>query len=137
MYKRVLIAITISLSLAACSGSGDGNAPLATDVTDDATAAVGDAVDAAAETAENAVETVATATEGVVDPAAADAAWQPIEGNWDQAMGSVKERWVELTDDDLLALSGDKDQFVSLIEQKYGIPREEAEQQVNEWASAF
>jgi uncharacterized protein YjbJ (UPF0337 family) len=27
--------------------------------------------------------------------------WEQVEGKWDQFKGSVKEKWGELTDDDL------------------------------------
>ncbi len=30
-----------------------------------------------------------------------DAVWQELQGNWKQFKGSIKEKWNELTDDDL------------------------------------
>ena len=32
--------------------------------------------------------------------------WNRIEGNWKQTKGKVKEKWGQLTDDDLTAVSG-------------------------------
>jgi len=36
--------------------------------------------------------------------------WNRIEGNWKQAKGAVKEKWGQLTDDDLTAVNGKRDQ---------------------------
>jgi uncharacterized protein YjbJ (UPF0337 family) len=59
-----------------------------------------------------------------------------FEGKWKQLKGSVKQRWAKLTDDDVTALSGKKDQLVGKIQERYGITREQAEKEANEWANA-
>jgi uncharacterized protein YjbJ (UPF0337 family) len=59
-----------------------------------------------------------------------------FEGKWKQLKGSVKERWGKLTDDDITMLSGKKDQFVGKLQERYGITREQAEIEADEWASA-
>lgn len=56
-----------------------------------------------------------------------------LEGKWDQLKGDVKTRWGKLTDDDLKTASGNKDQLVGRIQEKYGIAKEDAERQVKEW----
>ena len=38
-------------------------------------------------------------------------AWDRIEGNWKQFMGLAKEKWGNLTDDDLTAINGRRDQL--------------------------
>lgn len=43
-----------------------------------------------------------------------------FEGKWDQMIGSIKEAWGNLTDQDLEKVKGKKDQLVGLIEEKYG-----------------
>jgi uncharacterized protein YjbJ (UPF0337 family) len=43
----------------------------------------------------------------------------------------------KLTDNDLQALSGKKDQLVGLVQERYGIAKDEAERQVNEWGNSF
>ncbi|HSU60403.1 MAG TPA: CsbD family protein [Bryobacteraceae bacterium] len=58
-----------------------------------------------------------------------------FEGKWKQLKGSVKLRWAKLTDDDLTALGGKKDQLVGKIQERYGITREQAEKEADEWAS--
>ena len=59
--------------------------------------------------------------------------WDEAQGKWKQMKGSVKERWGKLTDDDLTAISGSKDRLVGKVQERYGIAKEEAEQQVNSW----
>jgi uncharacterized protein YjbJ (UPF0337 family) len=59
-----------------------------------------------------------------------------FEGKWKQLKGTVKQRWGKLTDDDVTALSGKKDELVGKIQERYGITREQAEKEADEWARA-
>lgn len=59
-----------------------------------------------------------------------------FEGKWKQLKGSVKQRWGKLTDDDLTALSGKKDEFVGKLQERYGITKEQATKEADEWARA-
>jgi uncharacterized protein YjbJ (UPF0337 family) len=56
-----------------------------------------------------------------------------LQGKWKQIKGSVKERWGKLTDDDLNVIDGKHDQLVGKIQEKYGIARDAAQKQVDEW----
>jgi uncharacterized protein YjbJ (UPF0337 family) len=56
-----------------------------------------------------------------------------MKGKWNEFKGKAKERWGELTDDDLDRVEGKRDQLVGLVQQKYGRSREEAERELNEW----
>lgn len=59
-----------------------------------------------------------------------------FEGKWKQLKGSVKQRWGKLTDDDLTTLSGKKDELVGRLQERYGITKEQATREADEWASA-
>jgi uncharacterized protein YjbJ (UPF0337 family) len=59
--------------------------------------------------------------------------WDQFEGNWKQLSGKAKERWGKLTDDDLTRISGKKDQLVGLIQERYGIRKEEAQKELDEF----
>lgn len=59
--------------------------------------------------------------------------WEKLSGSWNQTKGAVKEQWGQLTDDDLLAIEGRRDQLVGKIQTRYGISREAAEAQVGAW----
>lgn len=52
---------------------------------------------------------------------------QEIQGQWNQLRGRVKERWAQLTDDDLQIHGGNLDQLVGRIQQKSGEGREAIE----------
>jgi len=56
-----------------------------------------------------------------------------IKGNWEQIKGEVKLRWGKLTDDDLAQIKGQRDKLVGKLQEAYGMTREEAERQVNNW----
>jgi uncharacterized protein YjbJ (UPF0337 family) len=63
--------------------------------------------------------------------------WDQIEGKWKQYTGKVKEKWGKLTDDDLQIIRGQRDQLVGKIQERYGIAKEEAEKQVEEFSRSF
>lgn len=60
--------------------------------------------------------------------------WDIVQGNWLQLKGSVKEKWADLTDDDIKKLDGKKDQLSGVLQERYGIARDEAERQIDDWA---
>lgn len=62
--------------------------------------------------------------------------WDTIEGNWKQMKGKAREQWGKLTDSDLDRAAGKKDQLVGRIQERYGIARDEAQKQADEWARA-
>ncbi|HXY16532.1 MAG TPA: CsbD family protein [Terriglobales bacterium] len=62
--------------------------------------------------------------------------WDQIAGQWKQVSGKVKAKWGKLTDDDLKVIAGHKDQLVGKIQERYGIHKEEAERQVQDWHDA-
>lgn len=55
------------------------------------------------------------------------------EGNWKQIKGKVKEQWAKLTDDDLLAIEGSRDQLAGRLQERYGIAKDEAERQIDDF----
>ena len=63
--------------------------------------------------------------------------WDQIEGKWKQFKGSVKQKWGKLTDDDLDFIAGQKDVLVGRIQERYGLKKEEAMRQVEEWNSTL
>jgi uncharacterized protein YjbJ (UPF0337 family) len=63
--------------------------------------------------------------------------WDQVEGKWKQASGKVKEKWGKLTDDDIQRIGGKRDQLVGQIQERYGIAKEEAERQVEEFSRTY
>ena len=63
--------------------------------------------------------------------------WDTIEGNWKQAVGQAKTQWGKLTDDDLHVVAGRRDQLAGKIQERYGIAKHEAEEQLAAWQKSF
>jgi len=60
---------------------------------------------------------------------------QELQGQWSKLRGQVKERWGQLTDDDLQIQGGNVDQLVGRIQQKTGEARESIEKYLTELTS--
>lgn len=60
--------------------------------------------------------------------------WDRIEGGWKQFTGKAKEQWGKLTDDDMTEIAGKRDVLIGKIQQKYGIAKDEAERQIDDFA---
>ena len=63
--------------------------------------------------------------------------WDRIEGNWKQFKGQARQKWGELTDDDVEQIGGQKDQLVGKLQERRGIARDEAEREINDWANSL
>ena len=63
--------------------------------------------------------------------------WDQVEGKWKQYSGKMKEKWGKLTDSDLDIIKGQKDQLVGKIQERYGIAKEEAQKQVDDYTATF
>jgi uncharacterized protein YjbJ (UPF0337 family) len=63
--------------------------------------------------------------------------WDQVEGKWKEYSGKIKEKWGKLTDDDLTVISGKKDQLVGKLQQRYGMAKDQAEKQVDEFTSTL
>jgi len=63
--------------------------------------------------------------------------WDRIEGNWKQLKGKAKVRWGKLTDDQFDVIAGKREQLVGRVQEKYGIAKEAAEKQVDDFAASL
>jgi uncharacterized protein YjbJ (UPF0337 family) len=59
--------------------------------------------------------------------------WDQIEGKWKQLKGSAKQQFGKLTDDDLEQISGKRDILVGKLQERYGIVKEQAQKEADEW----
>ena len=53
-----------------------------------------------------------------------------LEGKWKQIRGKVQETWAKLTNDDLDRISGEWDQLVGTLQEKYGYTKKRAESEL-------
>jgi uncharacterized protein YjbJ (UPF0337 family) len=56
-----------------------------------------------------------------------------IAGQWKQLAGKIKEKWGNLTDDDMTQAEGNSEYLVGKIQERYGIAKDAAEKQVKEF----
>jgi uncharacterized protein YjbJ (UPF0337 family) len=57
--------------------------------------------------------------------------WDQAKGQWKQLKGSVRKQWGKLTDDDLDVIAGERQRLAGIIQERYGITKEEAERQID------
>lgn len=62
--------------------------------------------------------------------------WDRVEGNWKQFKGKVKEKWGQLTDDDLTAINGNREQLEGKLQERYGYAKDQARKEVDDWYSS-
>lgn len=63
--------------------------------------------------------------------------WDRIEGNWKQFSGKVKEKWGQLTDDDLTQINGNREQLEGVLQQRYGYAKDKAKQEIDSWSKGL
>jgi uncharacterized membrane protein YeaQ/YmgE (transglycosylase-associated protein family)/uncharacterized protein YjbJ (UPF0337 family) len=59
-----------------------------------------------------------------------------IEGQWAQVRDKIHARWDKITDEDIDQINGNHDRFINLIEERYGLAKEDAEVQLQGYLSA-
>ena len=57
---------------------------------------------------------------------------QMLEGEWNEIKGKLRQKWGQLTDDDLPQIRGDAEQIIGIIQRKTGEAREAIEQYLQE-----
>jgi uncharacterized protein YjbJ (UPF0337 family) len=60
--------------------------------------------------------------------------WDEIERNWTELKGEVKHQWSKLTDEDVEFVKGKYAELLGLLQERYGHAKEQAEQEINDWA---
>lgn len=62
---------------------------------------------------------------------------QELEGNWKQLKGRAREKWGELTDDDLDRVEGKADRLIGKLQERYGKTKEAAAREVADFLDAL
>lgn len=55
-----------------------------------------------------------------------------IQGEWKQLSGKIKQKWGELTDDDLKQAEGNHEHLLGKLQEKYGMTKDKAKQQLKD-----
>jgi len=65
-----------------------------------------------------------------------DANQDILKGKWPELKVQAKQHWGKLTDDDIRRLSGKMEELASVLRQRYGYGKVQAEMEINKWVSA-
>jgi uncharacterized protein YjbJ (UPF0337 family) len=57
---------------------------------------------------------------------------QTIKGNWNELKGKLKQKYANLTDDDLLYVEGKEDELYGKLQQKLGKTKEDVQREIND-----
>jgi len=60
-----------------------------------------------------------------------------IKGGWNITKGKLKQKWAQLTDDDLQCAEGRQDELVGRIQKRTGQTREAVEKAIQEVFAAY
>lgn len=63
--------------------------------------------------------------------------WDRIAGNWKQFWVDAKAKWGDITDDEWLEINGNREKLEGKIQERYGIAKDEARRQIDEWERLF
>lgn len=58
-----------------------------------------------------------------------------LEGKWMQLKGSIREKWGDLTDDEIEQISGKRDKLAGKLQERYGYTELEAEREIDDFLS--
>jgi uncharacterized protein YjbJ (UPF0337 family) len=56
-----------------------------------------------------------------------------LQGDWKQVRCKLKERWRELSDDDIDRINGQRDQLVGTLQKRYGKTLADAQRAANDF----
>jgi len=90
-------------------------------------------VAAPAPAAPAAKQTPAKETSGKPKESFATWSWNKVAGNWKRMRGAIKEQWGKLTHNEIRAAQGRREVLNGYIQTRYGIDREAADKQIDEW----
>ncbi|HLR21795.1 MAG TPA: CsbD family protein [Tissierellaceae bacterium] len=60
-----------------------------------------------------------------------------LEGKWEQLKGSAQRNWGKLTNDDLDIIEGDSKKLAGKLQERYGMSKEEAEKQIEDFRNQY
>ena len=61
--------------------------------------------------------------------------WSNIETGWSDYKANAKQQWSKLTDDQVNATMGKREQLSTQVQQAYSVNKEEADRQISDWQS--
>lgn len=63
--------------------------------------------------------------------------WNRIAGLWTEYQGIAMANWGRLTENDMTAISGSRDLLIGKLQTRYGLTKDQAERQVDDWVATL
>ncbi len=63
--------------------------------------------------------------------------WDQIAGSWKEIQGKIRSKWGKVTDDELTVVAGKRDQLAGILQNRYGLAKEQAEKELDEFANSL
>jgi uncharacterized protein YjbJ (UPF0337 family) len=63
--------------------------------------------------------------------------WDRVQGNWKEFTGKVKEKWGQLTDDEVAQIKGNREQLEGALQKRYGYAKDQAKKEVDTWTQGL
>lgn len=83
------------------------------------------------EAAEKARNEVSEAGEEILDSTVGSSTSLKFKGNWNEIKGKLKQKFADLTDDDMLYIEGKEEELYGRLQQRLGKTREEVDAILN------
>ncbi|MGH8511219.1 MAG: CsbD family protein [Gammaproteobacteria bacterium] len=59
--------------------------------------------------------------------------WYQVQRNWSQIQGKARQLWGDLTEQELETIKGERYELIGLLQAKYGLSREQAQELADDW----
>jgi len=129
---KTAVALALTALIGACGGDPADPGAQVTDPT-----AAGELLDNAGSAAEAAGNVVSEVAPGADAVNGGGDGWTKLQDNWEGSVASIQAQWGELSNEDLMAVGGDREALVMLLQDRYSLDRDQAEQQLNDFESTF
>jgi uncharacterized protein YjbJ (UPF0337 family) len=63
--------------------------------------------------------------------------WDRVQGDWKQFKGKVRQKWGNLTENDVAALNGQRQQLEGVLQERYGYTKDQVKKAVDDWANGL
>lgn len=60
-----------------------------------------------------------------------------VSAQWLRLIASARQRWTRLSEDDLLAVKGNTERLISLLQERYGLARDQALRELVAWRQSL
>jgi len=60
-----------------------------------------------------------------------------FKGSWNELKGKLKQKYAQLTDDDLAQVNGNREQLEGILQKRYGYAKDQAKQELDRWSDTL